>query len=202
MGGWLGGRCEAQNHSPAGPLGPRETENQSQRAPRPPPPPAERTLCGAGVGRHSEAMEGHPGIDEQAVTNLLRSIVEFELAGVVRYTHYSLMVSGPYRLPIVQFMRGQATESLAHALRAGEILTGLGGHPSMKVAAVEESGEHGVRAILEESLVHERRAVDLYRNLLSVVQNRSVFLEEYARSQIAVEEEHLFELRKMLRDFE
>ena len=131
---------------------------------------------------------------------LLERIMEFELAGVVRYTHYSLMVAGPNRIPIVQFMKGQASESLMHAQQAGEILTGLGGHPTQKIAPIDETYRHSVHDILEESLAHEHRALAIYKELLDVVKDRSVYLEEFARSQIAQEEVHGLELRKMLRD--
>lgn len=131
---------------------------------------------------------------------LLSRIMEFELAGVVRYTHYSLMVTGPHRIPIVQFMKAQASESLLHAQQAGEILTGLGGHPSLEIAPINESHQHSVRDILEESLAHEQRALTLYKAFLDVVEDRSVYLEEFARTQIGQEELHGLELRKMLRD--
>lgn len=139
--------------------------------------------------------------DEPKVIEAFNRILEAELSGVVRYTHYSLMITGPHRIPLVDFMKAQATESLLHAQQAGEILTGLGGHPSMKIAAIEETHEHGIEQILRESLEHELRAVDLYRGLLEVVEGRSVFLEEFARGLIATEEEHQLELRKMLRDY-
>lgn len=132
--------------------------------------------------------------------NLLTQIMEFELAGVVRYTHYSLMITGPHRIPIVAFMKAQAGESLLHAQQAGEILTGLGGHPSLQIAKITESHQHTVQAILEESLEHERTALGIYKDLLKVVENRSVYLEEFARTQIGQEELHGLELRKMLRD--
>lgn len=131
---------------------------------------------------------------------LLSRIMEFELAGVVRYTHYSLMVAGPNRIPIVQFMKAQASESLMHASQAGEILTGLGGHPTLQIAPLDETYRHSVKDILEESLLHEQRALKIYKDLLDVVQDRSVYLEEFARTQIAQEEVHGLELRKMLRD--
>ena len=70
-------------------------------------------------------------LDVKKTQKLLSRIMEFELAGVVRYTHYSLMVAGPNRIPIVQFMKQQASESLLHAQQAGEILTGMGGHPAL-----------------------------------------------------------------------
>jgi bacterioferritin len=131
---------------------------------------------------------------------LLNRIMEFELAGVVRYTHYSLMVAGPNRIPIVQFMKAQATESLLHAQTAGEILVGLGGHPTLQIAEIPESYKHSTKDILEESLSHERTALKIYVELLEEVQDCSVYLEEFARTQIAQEEMHGLEVRKMLRD--
>ncbi|NMG58405.1 bacterioferritin [Geitlerinema sp. P-1104] len=132
---------------------------------------------------------------------LLNTIMEFELAGVVRYTHYSLMVTGPNRIPIVDFFKAQASESLLHAQQAGEILTGIGGHPSQRIAPIEESYQHSVSDLLKESLNHEQAALDMYKHLLETVENASVYLEEYTRGMIGTEELHTIELKKMLRDF-
>lgn len=140
-------------------------------------------------------------LDLKATTDLLNSIMEFELAGVVRYTHYSLMVTGPNRIPIVEFFKAQASESLIHAQQVGEILTGLEGHPSQKIAPIEESYKHSVRDILEESLNHEKKALELYKKLLNTVENASIYLEEFARTMIGTEELHNIEIKKMLRDF-
>ncbi len=141
-------------------------------------------------------------LDEAATVATLNRIMQYELSGVVRYTHYALMARGPYRAPIVQFMQAQAMESLQHAQQAGEILTGLGGHPDQGIAPIEESHEHDIATLLNESLNHERAAVGLYKELLEVVQDKSVYLEEYARGMIGQEELHTLELRKMLRDYE
>ena len=140
-------------------------------------------------------------LDVAKTVALLNRIMEYELAGVVRYTHYSLMVTGPYRQPIVTFMQEQAAESLAHATQAGELVTGLEGHPSLHIAELEETHVHTVRAILEESLGHEQTALALYKDLLDVVQDASIYLEEFARTQIGAEELHVLELKKMLRDY-
>jgi bacterioferritin len=140
-------------------------------------------------------------LDIKNTVELLNTIMEVELAGVVRYTHYALMVIGPNRIPIVDFMNAQATESLLHAQQAGEILTGLEGHPSLGVAPIEETHQHSVRNLLTESLNHEQRALQLYSDLLDVVQDASIYLEEYARTMIGTEELHTIELKKMLRDF-
>lgn len=140
-------------------------------------------------------------LDIETTCTILNEILEYELAGVVRYTHYGLMVTGPYRQPIVDFMKAQAAESLTHAEQAGEIITGLGGHPSQRIAEIEESHRHDIRQILEESLGHEMNAVGLYRKLLEAVEGKSIYLEEYARTMVGQEELHTLELRKMLRDF-
>ncbi len=140
-------------------------------------------------------------LDEKLTCGILNSIMEYELAGVVRYTHYSLMVTGPYRIAIVTFLQDQANESLVHAQEAGELLTGLEGHPSQKIAHIEESNQHTIYDILKESLEHEIQALNLYKDLLKAVENKSIYLEEYARTMIGQEEKHTMELRKMLRDF-
>jgi bacterioferritin len=140
-------------------------------------------------------------LDQEKAIEVLRSIMEFELAGVVRYTHYSLMVTGPNRIPIVDFFKAQAMESLLHAQQVGEILTGLEGHPSLQIAPMEETYKHSVRDILQESLAHEKNALDMYKKLLDIVEDASVYLEEFARTMIGNEELHNIEIKKMLRDF-
>ena len=140
-------------------------------------------------------------LNESKVCDILNTIVEYEMAGVVRYAHSSLMVTGPYRIPIVQFLQEQANESLQHALQAGELITGLDGHPSQIIAPIDESHDHSILRILEESLEHETHAVNLYKALLQEVEGASVYLEEYARGQIGQEEQHALEIKKMLKDF-
>jgi bacterioferritin len=141
----------------------------------------------------------NPTLDETAVIKTLNSILELELAGVVRYTHYSLMVFGYSRIPIVSWLREQAAESLAHAQAAGERITLLGGHPSLGIGPLLETHKHDIGDILRESLEHEHRSLAVYRELLSLVDGRSVMLEEYARTMIHDEEMHLGEVDKMLR---
>ena len=140
-------------------------------------------------------------MDTNKVCKILNEIVEYEMAGVVRYAHSSLMVTGPYRIPIVQFLQEQANESLLHALQAGELITGLDGHPSQVIAKIKESHDHRIITILEESLEHELYAVGLYTKLLKHVVDSSIYLEEYARGQIGQEEQHALEIKKMLKDF-
>src|ERR1044071_10327849 len=140
-------------------------------------------------------------IDVPRTVGCLNEILKAELSGVVRYTHYSLVITGPNRLPLVACMKAQASESLVHAQQAGEILTGLGGHPDQGIAPIEETHDHDIDEILRESIAHERTALGLYRRLLETVGDQSVYLEEYARTQIGAEEMHLLEMNKLLRDY-
>ena len=138
-------------------------------------------------------------IDNQNVIPILNKILELELAGVVRYTHYSLMVFGYNRIPIVSWLKGNADESMAHALRAGEFVTMLGGHPSLKIGPLLETHKHDIGDILRESLDQERSTLAAYYELLRLTEGKSVALEEYAREMILLEETHLDEVNKMLR---
>lgn len=139
--------------------------------------------------------------DTKKAIEILNNIMELELAGVVRYTHYSLMIYGYNRIPIVGWMKGNAQEGLVHAHRAGELVTLFGGHPSLKIGSLLETEKHDIGDILRESLEHEKAALRAYYELLSLVEGgNSVLLEEYARELIVEEETHLDEVNKMLRN--
>jgi bacterioferritin len=138
-------------------------------------------------------------LDTAAAVTLLNEILETELAGVVRYTHYSLMIFGHNRIPIVSWLRGEANTGLAHANEAGELVTHLGEHPSLKIGSLLETHKHGINDILLEALEAEKAGLELYRKLLELTQGRSVLLEEYARKMIVTEELHVGEVVKMLR---
>jgi bacterioferritin len=135
---------------------------------------------------------------KQAI-NALNRIMESELAGVVRYTHYSFMVFGYNRIPIVSWLKSNAQEGLLHAQKAGELVTLLGGHPSLKIGSLLETEKHDIGDILRESLEHERSALARYYDLLKIAEGQSVLLEEYAREMIVEEEMHVDEVNKMLR---
>lgn len=137
--------------------------------------------------------------DKKKVVDSLNRILEAELAGAIRYTHYSFMIYGYNRIPIVSWLREQATESMAHAQQAGEIITSLGEHPSLGIGHLLETQKHDVGDILREALENERNAIQLYKDLLALVEGKSVFLEEYARQMVYQEELHSFEVDKMLR---
>jgi bacterioferritin len=137
--------------------------------------------------------------NEDKVVAVLNRILELELAGVVRYTHYSFLVFGYGRIPIVSWLRAQANEALTHAQQVGEWITHLGAYPSLEIGALLDSHKFDIGDILRESLEAEGAALALYRELLDLVKDRSVPLEEFARQMIGAEELHAGEVDKMLR---
>jgi bacterioferritin len=129
----------------------------------------------------------------------LNKILEMELAGTIHYTHYSFMVYGYNRIPIVSWLEKQATESMAHARAAGELVTQLGAHPSLAIGPLLETHKHDIGDILRESLAHEKKTLVEYEKLLELVQGDDVMLEEFAREHIYLERLHIGEVDKMLR---
>ena len=139
-------------------------------------------------------------MNKDLVIDTLSEIFDHELKGVIRYTHYALMIFGPNRIPHIEFFRLQAKESLTHADMVGEHITSLGEHPTLKIGELLETHKHSTEDILNECLEHERSAIKAYYNLLENIDSKSIMLEEYARTMIATEEMHEAELKKMLRD--
>jgi bacterioferritin len=137
--------------------------------------------------------------EKKQIVDTLNRILEMELAGAVHYTHYSFMVYGYNRIPIVKWLEDQATESMGHAREAGEMVTQLGSHPSLAIGPLLETHKHDIGDILRESLGHEKATLVHYENLLEMVRDKNIMLEEYARKHIALEMTHIGEVDKMLR---
>lgn len=135
---------------------------------------------------------------DNATIELLGKIFQEEMAGIGRYLHYSFMVMGHNRIPIQKWFRDQAAESMAHSIVIGEKITSLGGHPPMVASRIEETNQHNVQKLLEESLVHEKASLKLY---LELVKNAgdNIALEELARQMLREETEHIEEVEKMLK---
>src|SRR6187402_1474095 len=90
--------------------------------------------------------------ENKSAIDVLNRILELELAGVVRYTHYALMVFGYNRIPIVSWLKSNGDESLMHAHKAGEFVTMLGGHPCLKIGPLLET-----RRVLRTSKTYRRQ---------------------------------------------
>ena len=134
----------------------------------------------------------------EKVMKILNEIFQEEMAGIIRYMHYSFMIMGHNRIPIQSWFRDQANESMRHATLIGEKITSYGGHPTLKAAAIPETNSHQIDKILEECIGFETRALDMYRKLVSVAGD-DIALEELARQMVREETEHVDEVGKMLK---
>jgi bacterioferritin len=136
--------------------------------------------------------------DVDRVTGQLDRILQMELAGVIYYTHYSFMIYGHARIPITSWLRENATESLTHAQEAGEMIMRLHKRPALGIAALPTTRHNTIDEILNESVEREEAGLQLYRDLLALVKDKSVVLEEYATRLIAAEAVHIREMELML----
>jgi len=159
----------------------------------------EKASTGYRSASTGEQVMSNNKLDNESAIKLLNRILELELAGVVRYTHYSFMVYGFGRIPIVSWLRGQAAESMLHAHEAGELITQFDGQVSLGIGALLDASTHDIGVILEESLQHEHNSLTAYEELLELAQGSSVLLEEYATRMISEETRHAGDVRKMLR---
>jgi len=149
----------------------------------------------------SEKQKGDNNTDKYyaQLVQVLNEMLECEYAGVIRYSHYSLMIFGYNRIPIVKWFREQSAESLQHAEEIGEHITTLGGHPSLTIGKLAETFKHSMEEILRESLQHEKTQIKTLYKLLEITANKHLILEEFARKMIVEEETHVAEVEKMLR---
>lgn len=136
--------------------------------------------------------------DVQGAVVQLNKILEMELATVVYYTHYAFMIYGHARIPIQSWFRDQATESLTHAQEAGDLIVHLGHRPNMGVGSLPKTHHSTIDEILVEAVDREEDGVQLYRDLLALIKDKSTVLEEYATRMVATEAMHVSEMQLML----
>jgi bacterioferritin len=138
-------------------------------------------------------------MDKQKVIQKLNEAFNYELMGAIRYLHYSFMVFGVRRIPVVEHLREEAEESFGHATKLGEKIAALGGTPSVSISESLKGKIKTVEQILKESLEHEMNAVKMYSDLLKDVQD-DVVLDAFVREFVSEEQSHAEEVEKMLRE--
>jgi bacterioferritin len=135
--------------------------------------------------------------DVDTVVEQLNRSLRMELAAFIYYTHYSFMIYGHARIPITSWLRDNATESLGHAQEVGQMIMRLHKRPALGIAALPATQHNTIHEILAESIQREEAGVELYRELLSLVKDKSVVLEEYATRLVSAEAVHLREMELM-----
>ncbi|MGB1070983.1 MAG: ferritin-like domain-containing protein [Planctomycetota bacterium] len=135
---------------------------------------------------------------EVALSRLNELLAE-ELEASIRYLHLGTLVQGIDRLVIQKVLQENHEETVEHAQQVSEKILQVGGTPQPKIN-LELTGEKctGIEA-LQTALLFEQAALDAYKEFLEVVEGSGdVVLEEFARQQVALESEHVSELRMLL----
>jgi len=135
---------------------------------------------------------------EVALSRLNELLAE-ELEASIRYLHLGTLVQGIDRLVIQKVLQENHEETVEHAQQVSEKILQVGGTPQPKIN-LELTGEKctGIEA-RQTALLCEQAALDAYKEFLEVVEGSGdVVLEEFARQQVALESEHVSELRMLL----
>ena len=136
-------------------------------------------------------------MDKQKVLDALNLDLEHEMAAIVRYLHHSFIVTGPTRGPLVSMFRRQAQDSMQHAIKLGEKICALGGHPSVKVQEVYEPGDQTIEEMLREDLEMEKEHLSTYENQLKLVEDNTA-LRLMLENILVEETQHVDELEMYL----
>jgi len=127
----------------------------------------------------------------------LNGALQNELGNIIRYLHHSFLVTGVNRGPLVAFFREKAEESFGHAVKLGEKIVALGGHPSIKVPPMKEVGHKNTEEMLREELESEKEEVENYIRLLRLV-GTDIALEFMLKEVIKDEQEGIDDLQRRL----
>lgn len=139
-------------------------------------------------------------MDKAKVLEALNLDLEHEMSAMLRYLHHSFLVTGPLRGSLVELFRTKATESMAHAVKLGEKITALGGHPSVKIQEIYEAKrDHSITDMLEENLKAERFHLGLYEKQLELVEGNTplrLMIEQFLIEEV----KHIEELEMYVRE--
>ncbi|MGF1512038.1 MAG: ferritin-like domain-containing protein [Myxococcota bacterium] len=128
-------------------------------------------------------------------TNILERLndaVQVEHTLAMHCHQYELTVAGLWRLTLAPFFRDLGDEARDHARKFGQKLVALGATPTCAVddvANVENPAEMIARIV-----VLERKAMELYKEALSMVPDEDVALRTMLEDQIEAEQRHIEEL--------
>ena len=139
-------------------------------------------------------------MDKKKVLEALNLDLEHEMAAMIRYLHHSFIVTGPLRGSLSQVFRAQATDSMAHAIKLGEKIVALGGHPSVKIQEIYEPGEQTIEEMLQEDVNSEKMHLNLYEEQLETIMQDNTPLRLMFEQMISDEAQHLEQLEMYLRE--
>lgn len=137
------------------------------------------------------------GLSTQEIVRELNNVFAEEVEAATRYLHLLSAVRGLDRLLVERVLREAFDETIQHADVIAQKIRSLGHVPELKISVSCPSEPLSGREALAQALTFEEAALEGYQDLLKKVEG-DVPLEEFVRSQIAVESEHVAQLKELI----
>lgn len=134
--------------------------------------------------------------NEELIQELNRLFAE-EIEAALRYLHLSNAVRGLDHLVVEPVLKKGYRETVEHAEVIARKIRALGAVPRLTLNISLEPQPMDGRQALENALTFEEAALEAYQDTLGKVAG-DVPLEEFIRSQIVTESEHVAELKHLL----
>ncbi len=127
----------------------------------------------------------------------LNRIFDEEVEAATRYLHLRSAVRGMDRLLVERVLKEGFEQTIRHAETIAQKIRSLGHVPKLEIKVFCPAKPISGREALRQALTFEEAALECYQDLLRKVDG-DVVLEQFARSQIAVESEHVAQLKQLL----
>src|SRR5262245_16303289 len=131
------------------------------------------------------------------IVNELNRVFAEEIEAATRYLHLAAAVRGLDRLLIEKVLKDGVEETIQHAEIIARKIRALGHVPRLEIKVSCPAEPLTAREALRQAVTFEEAALEAYQDLLRKVDG-DVALEEFVRGQIAVESEHVAQLRELL----
>jgi bacterioferritin (cytochrome b1) len=132
----------------------------------------------------------------EVVQELNRLFAE-EAEAAMRYLHLANAVRGMDRLAVETVLKNGFQETIQHAEIIARKIRALGAVPKLELNLSIPAEPLSAQDALRMALTFEEAALEAYQDVLRRVDG-DIPLEEFIRSQIAVESEHVAELKELL----
>jgi len=138
-----------------------------------------------------------PELSDEAIVQELNRLFAEEVEAATRYLHLRSAVRGLDRLLVERVLQDGFRETIEHAEIIAQKIRALGSVPKLDIQVSCPSEPLSAREALRQALIFEEAALDGYQEVLRRVEG-NVPLEEFIRQQIAIESEHVAQLKELL----
>jgi bacterioferritin len=129
------------------------------------------------------------------VIGVLNRILAREYAGVIQYSQHSFLVQDLFREVYTDYFRDSSRECHGHAHQVGEMISGLGGMPTVEPASIRQATE--LTEMLQQDLALEREVLQAYLDAIDAAADH-VLLRQMLEHMADDEQRAVWHLEKIL----